>query len=1348
MKMFRSNPDIAARFLDRDVVDSLCSGRELTADWPGSNLHVEALMLSCVDERRNLGRARFSASYNTINAILRLDRQVQRELHAQITSEEIAALAFAITNLEGPGAGVRFLASWKPSDFVRQVTGKFASRMADVGRTEELSELVVLAASRKHIQIGAIETMFDYGIVPSDEATTALAEMLSDRKEPFTSQRGPYTYGGDLRGVIWSLLHAARIAAVNKAEALRILDVHLAPLGNHAGEHWSGLLPTSCLLGHAFKARLLGQNLGLKDVVTTEFFKRLSKDPGTDERAARYFKQNIPQLLPWARCLVDAVLDGPVEPVSQSLKALAVTDLAKTHSYDMPFVRVNGFADFAIRVLCLLPEPTVVAQFEAWHEASGEALTRSQLTAIRCSARNPALAGFAIAAVNRALKTSQQDRANADMRVDELVELARAILATSESEARAIFNIADGEAKLVGDDLPARWYALTNTALQLGTRAEPERAYRLLQVGETLDTDDRSDVSQLAYPLFAMHPPSYFAAASRQRDRRALSFDRLLNPIMTSAAGPDVPIGALAVYALGANVPWGTVTEPLWAPEAARLAGIYSQATSHVRPKGDVPREDHNTGMSRSWRGSKKTKPSKVVKRFDFTTSEGWDGAFAKTDWYSDVRRKVVRRALTKVPAKSAEAVRALADSAGAREEDFVIAATYASEQTLSAGLKESVLYLADVFADRFASRIATRWYDSTELTKFADAAGVSRDALLEAGFAKLGARAHTLNHEEYFSLASHIARTLDAPEAELVFDALAALFDDLAPPTTASDGPYADVPAPPTDMATCLAGLIWSSLGDMAIAHRWQAAHAGLFLVQIGDQNTLTELARFADGTNDAAPFHDTRFTRYELHSRMWLLFALERAASEPNANLLGPFVPWILDVVDGPSHAANQVLAQRTLQILSDRGAIAPTPEWGERLSRSLLAEWQELDWEGQRARKDPFKVGTDKDPDSGGYPFFFDFQTYWARPLGRVFGTTEHALAGKTEAIAEGLTGYVDDARDPRRDAGVFGQNGSFADHGSWPHEEDFTFYSGVHSLLSLGADLAQTLKTYKEPESELDEYTSWLNEFMPKRRDGRWLSDRRDAPPVPAPEARIAGISSEVWRWSLTPAAFESAAGHGTEWIAVDASYGTTFGDMSEDVGVSSALIPHATARAYLVALQTNGLGSRGRLPTTDDNGGADYVDHYEGGSLFRLVPWIDGSYFYDSIDREDDRGRNVVFPPSRPGSDVVDRFSLTADEDLRGWSNEAGEMFHSQVWDDTEQTGREYRSGTSGQKLVVDSEFLTEVLAELDMTLVVQVNLRRDLHTSSYQRKGSDEISWVEWSTKVYLIGPDGRWSQY
>ena len=65
--------------------------------------------------------------------------------------------------------------------------------------------------------------------------------------------------------------------------------------------------------------------------------------------------------------------------------------------------------------------------------------------------------------------------------------------------------------------------------------------------------------------------------------------------------------------------------------------------------------------------------------------------------------------------------------------------------------------------------------------------------------------------------------------------------------------------------------------------------------------------------------------------------------------------------------------------------------------------------------------------------------------------------------------------------------------------------------VHALLTVGAELAETETAYKEPESAEDSYTSWLARFLPKRPDGRWLADRRDPAPTPAPETAPAAQS---------------------------------------------------------------------------------------------------------------------------------------------------------------------------------------------------------------------------------------------
>lgn len=110
---------------------------------------------------------------------------------------------------------------------------------------------------------------------------------------------------------------------------------------------------------------------------------------------------------------------------------------------------------------------------------------------------------------------------------------------------------------------------------------------------------------------------------------------------------------------------------------------------------------------------------------------------------------------------------------------------------------------------------------------------------------------------------------------------------------------------------------------------------------------------------------------------------------------------------------------------------------------------------------------------------------------------------------------------------------------------------------------------------------------------------------------------------------------------------------------------------------------------------------------------------------------------------------MDRFSLTADEDMRVWSDGARHVFRSQVWDATEQTSRDHRGGTRGQQLVVGSKFLMEVLTGLDKTLVVQVNLRRDVHKSSYQRKESDAIRPGSTGPQRSISSnPEGWWTEY
>ena len=169
-----------------------------------------------------------------------------------------------------------------------------------------------------------------------------------------------------------------------------------------------------------------------------------------------------------------------------------------------------------------------------------------------------------------------------------------------------------------------------------------------------------------------------------------------------------------------------------------------------------------------------------------------------------------------------------------------------------------------------------------------------------------------------------------------------------------------------------------------------------------------------------------------------------------------------------------------------------------------------------------------------------------------------------------------------KDPRARAGVYAQGRSYPDHSNWPSQETIDFYLAVHALLTIGAELAESEIAYKEPDSARDSYGDWLARFLPKRLDGRWLADRRDAPPTLAVDEALRDPEQKGdWRWTLTKRDFEKVAGVGANWVTVWANVDSARDGRLEDTLVTSALVPPQAARALLITLQTSPIGPRRR-----------------------------------------------------------------------------------------------------------------------------------------------------------------------
>ena len=341
----------------------------------------------------------------------------------------------------------------------------------------------------------------------------------------------------------------------------------------------------------------------------------------------------------------------------------------------------------------------------------------------------------------------------------------------------------------------------------------------------------------------------------------------------------------------------------------------------------------------------------------DFTTEEGWNDALSALGRFTEEGYALAEFAIDKHPNRRPQVLDALARAARATETDFANLAQAAAKRPTTLGLKKALERLATSLQPALHGRSARGppqfstqklWPSLPDTT--VRAAETNRAPL------ELGRSPHQLTYDEYFYLAATIANTLDPNPAGAVFDALTHLFDDLAPPDTSSDGPYASTPTL-LHSESCIAGVIWAALGDMAIKSRWQAAHAVLLLVRLGCKDELDGVVRLKpDGADPIAPFVDARFALLLiLHARMWLLLALARAAQEPNAGILTGFMPWLISLVRGPRHAAIQVLAQRTLGVLSDRNLVALEPS-ADILTTRLVADWVELEYQERRARPNP--------------------------------------------------------------------------------------------------------------------------------------------------------------------------------------------------------------------------------------------------------------------------------------------------------------------------------------------------------------------------------------------------------
>ena len=1374
LRLLRENSDLAGTFLDPQTIEDLAATRDLAGGWPNSNLLHEGALLSFAPSQQDYARSRLRSAVEWTVAWVNAPRE-EHEAHG-VTADDIAEIAIGLLNVGGAAAAVEFLQRWRPPHIAVKPAAVIAARLAQQGRDGEISDLLQTEHASEHVLLGVASSAAQAGLMLDPQALGRCVAMLRAWGGPADRLAATHARHDDpdiLHAVCWIVALGMRHGLLTRPEAGSILAPYLpARLPASAGSWW-GADSRSVIKGLALLACLRGEAFDIDALAPAEVAEARQR-PGSDSREVAEFAANVEPFAAWAELWARVMLGEATDADAEFRRAAGET-LRGVSDYRTPRMFMNAAARTASLLLAVESSEASRAQFAQWVRSNHRFISRGALTEIvQHAAASPELHGLALVVAGIIAGEITAGHDSADERIGDLIGLSRAICRLSQDESREYFRQAVEAAELVGDDVNARWDALLKISRAASRSDAPDRAraYRLAQVTESLAPylDDALDHEAAIHAIGQLDPREGIAVASRWRDRRLGWLDRVIEalavrddctlapeplaciamtllqqrPDVLRAAGRAVrsrPADAQVIADAVAALPRSAVSarsglEVLRA--AAAQSGAAFDGTRLER--NEAPRHPgyEETGRT-DWdrldesRASAREAALRRLGELDLATADGIAAARALCRDTPLAWEEVSEAALGYPPASLAQVIRALTADTGLSEFDYRDVLTRLATRTaLPLSTRAAAREMARTLATRFCASMTTRSYDPIDPDALEKAAGPDLDPLGIA-LEELGRRPETLAGEACFALAGRLSARLSPAEAAQAFDDATGQYQDIAP-ADAADGLISDLPAPPASAASCVAGFIWATLGDTAIATRWRAAHAVCVLVSLRETTVLGELARYASGQLPTGPFVDHRVHFYDRHALVWLLLALERSAASPDLSGLAPFIPFLLATAAADrDHVLVRQSTRNALLSLHAAGLVPLDPS----ALRTLEAANRPV---GLRPERSPVTSGPAHS--DAHLRFFFDFDKYWCYGLAEAFGLSVPDVTRMASDVADAEWDFSRSARvdeDERRNRGLYRDDSTWAHGSEWPKEDDLGRYLGFHSLMTVAGRLIRQQLVYSGEPDEENSFGRWLQGFRPSRQDGRWLADQRDAAPRPVLPLPPAGPGRDEWELSLTADSFEACLSADDDWVTVWEDSVEQHYDRSQDIWISSALADTVHSRALAAALQTADSYYDFRLPSSGDD---DFTVDESG---YRLSGWITTPYARDGLDAYDPLAARTAFPPPQPSHEITTLLGLSTDEDMREWRSGDTVVMRSTLWDDSDGRGENSRGGPSGKRLEMRRDALGELLRLTGSHLILTVMVDRSYRRRWHSRDGDDDerFPYLEKSYKVFTIGVEG-----
>lgn len=1395
IEIFKKNIDLIAPLQYEQKVQELAFKRMLSGTWEGSENVYSASLLSNVPEFHGEANSYLRASMNWLK--LYLEERKKKEgnsFNEKIENEDIAELAFAHYNLNGPEAAIDFILGWNPASVIYNVTRIFSEKMIDLNKIEDLHLMAKIGCENNYFVIAIAHELLEIGLLIQKDALMHGLDSLSKGEVSLPELKGPYGNNNILKAVI-SFAELCTTHGMCTIKIGKILDNYFprrAPESfdlNHRNESREIFLRSVALRIYLFQNMDYDLNELLPEKYTT------SKVNHKLEQEIKEYKEIISTLLPWylARIQILFNTNDTLEFVIQ-----AATDNTK-QTIEMRYNRFDilpsEISKICVDILLICKnkgKKQIDHYFDTYILNRKHMWMDTQIRLIRGANRLEYLSDIRNKLEAYVFNNIEKCEVETEIKAEYYIGLSRATLSTSKADAAEYFNMAITMVSRFGDELPERWRAITEIAEQSceDTEESPELSHRFIRcaelVGENVAREKYFDRSKAMEICTKLSTRTGMASLSRWRDRNIGCFEDLLPVVITETVR--------ARY-VSPQVAWAFVTfiDEYRIPDF--MFNCLKSETDHFVRDKILNQGIHLLRLintpSTTWIKLKASIDElniindeldlicvNIPKRLSMVESDGMCSAKYEHHKVENSELMEVFRDLN---------LMCSSDIANAYERFKTVEDSYSNRKTFweflfqrisDGAILEFIMVLLEV--DDFDGYVTTGAFscfpeywktkpsvkkiwpeillkiskkypyyllDSYNREAFINSLKVDEHEQTYITQGVISGLVEVQNLETadvYFGVVNLMASLLDFTQARGVLDfSLSRL--EMHMEDDFGDGQFSSRLEIPDSSSMTVARFIWSALGSPFPEIRWKSVHSVRLLGENGCQTELDALIHCLTQEN-VQDFGSSEYPFYYLHAKLYLLMAFARL-SKVNSEIFKKHSIIFSDIaLNSMPHILIQMHAKRiALNIDSafcniyEKKVIDALQGIGHSLFEKKIVEdkreYESSIWHVEGTVNSNIEL-------YHGY----DFERYWFAPLGKIFGIPEEQVEELATMIIVDEWKIKSDGSlitDPRQNLwnSTSYENKTHHDHGGYPKVETYGFYLSFHAMFVVAARLIKNMPVLCNVRYDAkDNWAEWLKSFMLTQSDELFLYDRRDEVPLILPEwldvEKVISANNEIEDQYFVDTLLRNDE---TDiWVNVCSSWKHGEGKLREEVNINSAFVEIETSQSLLNALSTCKNPHDYKIPDYDE----DRMEFDE--NPFNLKGWIIHENSVEGLDRFDKLSGNIYYPEYKLGNLYSKKLNLRSDKQFKYWFKEDNTepLLKCKTWSyETAHYGESEQ--LQGMNLFGSLELLKQMCRIEKKELVIEVQIRRFEKESRYSNSKNDS-GYTPPRHKVFILSMEGR----